>query len=81
LDRLAEAEKRDHRKLGRELDLYSFPDEIGSGLPVFHPKGGVIKREMEDYVRQRHIEEGFEYVGTPHIAKEGLFHTSGHLPY
>ena len=81
LDRLAEAEKRDHRKLGRELDLYSFPDEIGSGLPVFHPKGGVIKREMEDYVRRRHIEEGFEYVGTPHIAKEGLFHTSGHLPY
>jgi threonyl-tRNA synthetase len=81
LDRLAEAEKRDHRKLGRELDLYSFPDEIGSGLPVFHPKGGVIKREMEDYVRARHIEEGFDYVGTPHIAKEGLFHTSGHLPY
>lgn len=81
LERLAEAEKRDHRKLGRELDLYSFPDEIGSGLPVFHPKGGVIKREMEDYVRRRHIEEGFEYVGTPHIAKEGLFHTSGHLPY
>ncbi|MBM6403928.1 threonine--tRNA ligase [Phycicoccus sp. CSK15P-2] len=81
LDRLAEAERRDHRTLGRELDLYSFPDEIGSGLPVFHPKGGVIKREMEDYVRRRHIEEGFEYVGTPHIAKEGLFHTSGHLPY
>ena len=81
LNRLAEAEKRDHRKLGRELDLFSFPDEIGSGLPVFHPKGGVIKREMEDYVRRRHIEEGFEYVGTPHIAKEGLFHTSGHLPY
>ncbi len=81
LDRLAEAEKRDHRKLGAELDLYSFPDELGSGLPVFHPKGGVIKREMEDYVRRRHIEEGFEYVGTPHISKEGLFHTSGHLPY
>lgn len=81
LDRLAEAERRDHRKLGRELDLYSFPDEIGSGLPVFHPKGGVIKRVMEDYVRQRHIEEGFQYVGTPHIAKEGLFYTSGHLPY
>ncbi|HNV41214.1 MAG TPA: threonine--tRNA ligase [Ornithinibacter sp.] len=81
LDRLAEAEKRDHRKLGAELDLFSFPDEIGSGLPVFHPKGGIIKREMEDYVRRRHIEEGFEYVGTPHIAKEGLFHTSGHLPY
>ena len=81
LDRLAEAEKRDHRKLGAELDLYSFPDELGSGLPVFHPKGGVIKREMEDYARRRHIEEGFQYVGTPHITKEGLFHTSGHLPY
>ncbi len=81
LHRIEEAERRDHRKLGRDLDLYCFPDEIGSGLPVFHPKGGVIKREMEDYVRQRHIEEGFEYVGTPHIAKEGLFHTSGHLPY
>ncbi len=81
LDRLAEAEKRDHRKLGVELDLFSFPDEIGSGLPVFHPKGGVIKRVMEDYVRARHIEEGFDYVGTPHLAKEGLFHTSGHLPY
>ncbi len=81
LDRLAEAEKRDHRKLGAELDLYSFPDELGSGLAVFHPRGGVIKREMEDYVRRRHIEEGFEYVGTPHISKDGLFHTSGHLPY
>jgi threonyl-tRNA synthetase len=81
LHRLEEAERRDHRRLGRDLDLFSFPDEIGSGLPVFHPKGGVIKRVMEDYVRQRHIEEGFEYVGTPHISKEGLFHTSGHLPY
>jgi threonyl-tRNA synthetase len=81
LHRLEEAERRDHRKLGRELDLYSFPDELGSGLAVFHPKGGVIKREMEDYVRQRHIEEGFSYVGTPHISKDGLFHTSGHLPY
>jgi threonyl-tRNA synthetase len=81
LSRLAEAERRDHRKLGTELDLFSFPDEIGSGLVVFHPKGGVIKREMEDYVRARHIEEGFQYVGTPHISKEGLFHTSGHLPY
>jgi threonyl-tRNA synthetase len=81
LDRLAEAERRDHRKLGIELDLYSFPDELGSGLPVFHPKGGVVKREMEDYVRRRHIEEGFDYVGTPHISKDGLFHTSGHLPY
>ena len=81
LHRIEEAERRDHRKLGRDLDLFSFPDELGSGLAVFHPKGGVIKREMEDYVRQRHIEEGFEYVGTPHITKEGLFHTSGHLPY
>ena len=81
LDRLAEAERRDHRKLGAELDLFSFPDELGSGLPVFHPKGGVVKREMEDYVRRRHIEEGFDYVGTPHITKDGLFHTSGHLPY
>jgi len=81
LELVAEAERRDHRKLGNELDLFSFPDEIGSGLPVFHPKGGVIKREMEDYVRNRHIEEGFDYVGTPHIAKGGLFETSGHLPY
>jgi threonyl-tRNA synthetase len=81
LERLAEAERRDHRRIGVELDLYSFPEELGSGLPVFHPKGGVIKREMEDYARQRHIDEGFEYVGTPHITKEGLFHTSGHLPY
>ncbi|MCU1501900.1 MAG: thrS, partial [Ilumatobacteraceae bacterium] len=81
LHRIEEAERRDHRKLGRDLDLYSFPDELGSGLAVFHPKGGVLKRVMEDYVRQRHIEEGFQYVGTPHISKEGLFHTSGHLPY
>ncbi|HQR27704.1 MAG TPA: threonine--tRNA ligase [Nocardioides sp.] len=81
LHRLEEAERRDHRKLGRDLDLFSFPDELGSGLAVFHPRGGVVKRVMEDYVRQRHIEEGFSYVGTPHITKEGLFHTSGHLPY
>ena len=81
LHRIEEAERRDHRKLGRELDLFSFPDELGSGLPVFHPRGGVLKRVMEDYVRQRHIEEGFEYVGTPHISKDGLFHTSGHLPH
>ena len=81
LERLAEAERRDHRRLGAELDLFSFPDEIGSGLPVFHPKGGVSKREMEDYVRRRHIEEGFDYVGTPHISKAHLFETSGHLPY
>ncbi len=81
LNRLDEAAKRDHRKLGTELDLFSFPDEIGSGMVVYHPKGGVIKRVMEDYVRARHLEEGFSYVGTPHISKEGLFHTSGHLPY
>jgi len=79
--RLEEAAKRDHRKLGAELDLFSFPDELGSGLAVFHPLGGVLKREMEDYVRRRHIEEGFSYVGTPHISKGGLFETSGHLPY
>jgi threonyl-tRNA synthetase len=81
LEQLAEAERRDHRRLGAELDLFSFPDEIGSGLAVFHPKGGVVKREMEDYVRRRHIEEGFDYVGTPHISKAQLFETSGHLPY
>ncbi|MDR0482585.1 MAG: threonine--tRNA ligase [Cellulomonadaceae bacterium] len=81
LDRMAEAEKRDHRKLGQEMDLFSFHEEIGSGLPLFHPKGGVIKRVMEDYVRRRHIEEGFSYVGSPHISKENLFYTSGHLPY
>jgi threonyl-tRNA synthetase len=81
LQRLEEAEKRDHRRLGTELDLYSFPDEIGSGLPVFHPKGGVIKRVMEEYALRRHLEEGFQYVGTPHITKQGLFETSGHLPY
>jgi threonyl-tRNA synthetase len=81
LHRIEEAERRDHRKLGRDLDLFSFPDEIGSGMAVFHPRGGVIKREMEDYVRRRHLEEGFDYVGTPHISKDGLFHTSGHLPY
>ncbi len=79
--RLEEASKRDHRKLGVELDLFSFHEIVGSGLPLFHPRGGVIKREMEDYVRARHIEEGFDYVGTPHIAKEELFYTSGHLPY
>jgi threonyl-tRNA synthetase len=79
--RQAEAVRRDHRRLGVELDLYSFPEMIGPGLPIFHPKGGVIKREMENYVRQAHIDNGFQYVGTPHIAKEDLFFTSGHLPY
>ena len=81
LHRLEEAEKRDHRRLGAELDLFSFPDELGSGLAVFHPKGGVIRRVMEDYVRRRHEEEGFQFVATPHITKQGLFETSGHLPY
>ena len=79
--RLEEAARRDHRKLGAELDLFSFPEELGPGLPVFHPKGGIIKRVMEDYVRQAHIDAGFWYVGTPHIAREGLYYTSGHLPY
>ena len=79
--RQEEAARRDHRKLGAELDLFSFPEELGPGLPVFHPKGGIIKRIMEDYVRQAHIDAGFSYVGTPHIAREQLYHTSGHLPY
>ena len=76
---LAEAEKRDHRKLGAELDLFSFPTEIGSGLPVFHPKGGIIRRVMEDYSRRRHEEAGYEFVNTPHLTKAELFETSGHL--
>ena len=80
-ERLKEAERRDHRRLGAELDLFSFPEEIGPGLPVFHPKGGVLKRVMEDYVREAHIANGFQYVGTPHISKAELFNTSGHLPY
>jgi threonyl-tRNA synthetase len=78
---LAEAERRDHRRLGAELDLFSFPEELGSGLAVFHPKGGIIRRELETYSRRRHEESGYEFVNTPHISKEGLFHTSGHLPY
>ncbi|MFL6118496.1 aminoacyl--tRNA ligase-related protein, partial [Actinophytocola sp.] len=81
LERLAEAERRDHRKLGAELDLFSFPEKIGSGLPVFHPKGGIIRREMENYSRRRHEEAGYEFVNTPHISKSDLFYTSGHLPY
>ncbi len=81
LERIAEAERRDHRKLGAELDLFSFPEEIGSGLPVFHPKGGIIRRELENYSRRRHEEAGYEFVNTPHISKGDLFHTSGHLPY
>jgi threonyl-tRNA synthetase len=79
LHRLEEAEKRDHRRLGVELDLFSFPDEIGSGLAVFHPKGGTIRRVMEDYSRQRHLEAGYEFVNTPHITKGALFEESGHL--
>ncbi|GAA4129641.1 threonine--tRNA ligase [Actinomadura keratinilytica] len=76
---LEEAEKRDHRKLGAELDLFSFPNEIGSGLAVFHPKGGVVRKVMEDYSRRRHEEAGYEFVNTPHITKGALFETSGHL--
>ncbi|WP_430501114.1 threonine--tRNA ligase [Micromonospora trifolii] len=78
---LEEAARRDHRKLGADLDLFSFPDEIGSGLAVFHPKGGIIRREMEHYSRQRHEAAGYEFVNTPHITKAQLFQTSGHLPY
>ncbi|MEK9523817.1 threonine--tRNA ligase [Streptomyces sp. NPDC087908] len=81
LDFLAEAEKRDHRKLGNELDLFSVPDEIGSGLAVFHPKGGIIRRVMEDYSRKRHEEEGYEFVYSPHATKGKLFEKSGHLDW
>jgi threonyl-tRNA synthetase len=81
LDFLEEAEKRDHRRLGAELDLFSFPEEIGSGLAVFHPKGGVVRREMEDYSRRRHEEAGYSFVNSPHITKEQLFQTSGHLQW
>jgi threonyl-tRNA synthetase len=81
LEMLAEAEKRDHRRLGQELDLFSFPEEIGSGLAVFHPKGGIIRRAMEDYSRKRHEEEGYEFVYSPHITKAALFETSGHLEW
>jgi len=81
LNRLEEAQRRDHRRLGQELDLFSFPDEIGSGLPVFHPKGGVLRKTMEDYSRQRHVEFGYDFVYTPHITKSSLFETSGHLEW
>ena len=81
LERLEEAAKRDHRKLGQELDLFSFPDEIGSGLAIFHPKGGIVRREMEDYSRRRHEQAGYEFVYTPHITKSELFETSGHLSW
>ena len=81
LELLAEAEKRDHRRLGSELDLFSFPEEIGSGLAVFHPKGGIIRRAMEDYSRKRHEDEGYEFVYSPHLTKAALFETSGHLEW
>jgi threonyl-tRNA synthetase len=81
LHRLEEAEKRDHRKLGVELDLFSFPDEIGSGLAVFHPKGGTVRRIMEDHSRARHAAAGYEFVNSPHISKAHLFETSGHLEW
>jgi threonyl-tRNA synthetase len=81
LHRLEEAERRDHRRLGAELDLFSFPDEIGSGLAVFHPKGGLVRRLMEDYSRLRHEQGGYEFVYTPHITKSDLFETSGHLTW
>ena len=81
LERLAEAERRDHRRLGTELDLFSFPDEIGSGLAVFHPKGGVIRMEMEEYSRKRHVQAGYDFVNSPHITKAKLFETSKHLDW
>ena len=81
LELLAEAEKRDHRRLGTELDLFSFPEEIGSGLAVFHPKGGIVRRAMGDYSRIRHEEEGYEFVYSPHLTKAALFETSGHLQW
>jgi threonyl-tRNA synthetase len=80
-ERIAEAERRDHRRLGAELDLFSFPDEIGSGLPVFHPKGATVKMEMENYSRTRHVQAGYSFVSTPHITKKNLFETSRHLEW
>lgn len=81
LEFIEEAQRRDHRKLGVELDLFSFPDEIGSGLAVFHPKGGIVRRELEDYSRRKHTEAGYQFVNSPHITKAQLFHTSGHLDW
>ena len=81
LHQLEEAERRDHRKLGAELDLFSFPEEVGPGLAIFHPKGGTIRRLMEEYSRQRHVEEGYEFVNSPHITKSDLFEISGHLDW
>lgn len=81
LERLAEAERRDHRRLGAELDLFSFPDELGSGLPVFHPRGGTVRRVMEDYSRRKHEAAGYSFVNTPHLTKGRLFEVSGHLDW
>jgi threonyl-tRNA synthetase len=81
LELIEEAQRRDHRKLGVELDLFSFPDEIGSGLAVFHPKGGIVRAELEDYARRKHLEAGYQFVNTPHITKEQLYITSGHLEW
>ena len=78
---IEEAQRRDHRKLGVELDLFSFPDELGSGLPVFHPKGGIVRKEMEDYSRRKHVEAGYQFVNSPHITKEQLYQISGHLEW
>lgn len=80
-ERLREAERRDHRRLGQELDLYSFPEEVGPGLVLFHPKGGILRHVIEEYVIGRHLEAGFDFVHTPEITKGGVFHKSGHLPY
>ncbi len=80
-DRIKEAERRDHRKLGAELDLFSFPEEIGPGLAVFHPKGGILRHTIEDFITNEHLRRGFQIVYTPEISKGGLFHTSGHLPH
>ncbi|MCH9734721.1 MAG: threonine--tRNA ligase, partial [Actinomycetia bacterium] len=81
LELIEEALRRDHRKLGAELDLFSFPDELGSGLPVFHPNGGIVRNELEDYSRRKHIEAGYQFVNTPHLTKEHLYVTSGHLEW
>ena len=81
LTRLEEAEKRDHRRLGRELDLFSFPRELGPGLAVWHPKGGMLRKQVEDYSRRLHEQFGFEFVSSPHVARAGLWEVSGHLDF
>ncbi len=78
---MEEAERRDHRRLGAELNLFSFPDEIGSGFPVFHPDGGIVRNEMEQHSRRRHIEAGYSFVYTPHLTKGDLFQKSGHIDF